>query len=96
MKRWFTAGIAVAVMAALVIWRLHSNALAAAAASRQRAAMMKIPPSVAVAPAAVRDIVSTFEAVGNVDPSLNVRLAGRVTGRILSLSVHEGDPVRKG
>ncbi|HZO87018.1 MAG TPA: efflux RND transporter periplasmic adaptor subunit [Chthonomonadaceae bacterium] len=80
----------------LVIWRFlqnkHQQALQAQAASARRHA----PPIVRVAPAIVRDIVHIFQGVGNVEAPFDVRVAPKVTGRLVYLQVREGAPVTRG
>ena len=65
MKRWIAILVPLVVVGALIAWRLHEKTVQAAEQNRMREMRAKTPPLVTVAPATVRDIVHTFESVGN-------------------------------
>ena len=69
----------------LIVWRLGLNHAAALKAAQGQAARKNAPVSVAAVPAAVRDIVETYSAVGNVESPLNVKVAPKVTGRVAAI-----------
>lgn len=96
MKRWLIVGVPLAVLAALIGWRVSIRSAEAAAQVRQRAARRQAPVVVDVAPARVRDVVQRFETIGTVQAPLDVKLSPEVTGRIVYLTAREGDRVRPG
>lgn len=96
MKRWIYVGVAALVLAALIGWRLTQKRAEAADQAKQRQARGKAPATVETATAMRQDIVKRFEGVGSVEAPVAVNLAPKVTGRLLSLGVREGDPVRAG
>src|SRR4051794_25638747 len=96
MKRWIYVMLPLLLMAGLIIWRIQEKKVAAAAQSQQRAARMKAPAVVSVAPAKVRDVTQKFDAVGTVEAPFNVKIAAKATGRIDFLQVQEGDRVTQG
>src|SRR5437667_8107177 len=95
MTRWIAILVPLVLVGALIAWRLHEKTVQAAEQNRMREMRAKTPPLVTIAPATVRDIVHTFESVGTIDAPLNVKLAPKVSGRIDTLQVHEGDRVRR-
>src|SRR5437763_479204 len=96
MSRWIVPALLVVVIGGLIGWRLHAKRVEAAAQDQQRAMRSKAAPVVEVAPAAVRDIVHTFQGIGSVESPLNVKVSAKITGRIDYLQVHEGDHVTAG
>lgn len=54
-----------------------------------------MPVSVELAPVVTRDILTSFEATGNVESMEDVKISPRVSGRIDMLKVREGDRVKK-
>lgn len=96
MKRWLPAVIFLLVLVSLIGFRLVQKRAAYALGTSQRAARMKAPTAVSVAPARLQDVTATFESVGSVEAPLSVNIAAKVTGRIDFLQAHEGDRVRKG
>lgn len=74
----------------MIGWRLNGEKTEAAAQARQCAARSRSAPLVAVAPAAVRDVVQTFETSGTVEAPLNVPIASKVSGRIEFLQARVG------
>lgn len=96
MKRRLYVIVPIVVLLSLVGWRLLQKTSEQAAQMEQRSARMQAPPNVSVAEAVVRDVVRSFEATGNVEAPLNVKIASKITGRIEHLTVREGDRIRKG
>lgn len=96
MKRWIVLVFSLAVLGALVAWRIQMKRTEAAAIAAQRQARRKAAPVVSVAVAQVRDIVQTFEGVGTVEAPMNVRLSPEVSGRILFIAGREGERVSRG
>jgi HlyD family secretion protein len=54
------------------------------------------PVQVAVAPAVRRDMALAIQGVGTVEAKVAVRIAAKITGRLVSISVDQGDRVRPG
>ncbi len=96
MKRWLYVIIPAAILFVLIGARLLSKWRENAAFAAMQAARAKTPPLVAVVPAAVRNLVATYNAVGNVEAILDVKIASKVAGRIEYLNVNEGDRVKAG
>jgi RND family efflux transporter MFP subunit len=96
LKRILIVVIPLAVLGALVAYRVNLNRLDAARQQSVRSARRGAATVVEVAPAVVRDIVSAISAVGTVEAPDTVRIAPKLTGRIEYLEVHEGDPVTAG
>jgi RND family efflux transporter MFP subunit len=96
MRRSLYILIPIAVFAGLIAWRVGQKRAAATALSQMRARRTSMAAPVSVAPAQLRDIAQTFEATTSLEAPLDVKLAPKVTGRIVYLEVREGDPVRKG
>src|SRR5215218_7319449 len=96
MKRWFIILGAALLLAVLIGWRISQTQAKAAAEKRAGAAMRNAPSLVETAVVKRRDVIKTFEAVGNVESPLSVDLSPKVTGRILSLAVREGARVSAG
>jgi RND family efflux transporter MFP subunit len=80
----------------LIAWRVGLKKKETTDRNKVAAARKNASPNVTVVPAAQRDIVQTYDAVGNVESPLNVRLAPKITGRIDYLQVREGDRVTQG
>lgn len=95
-RRLVIVGVPVLVLLALIGWRLSMKARAASDQAKMMAARLSMAPLVTVAPARVKDVVQTFEGVGNVESKLNVKIAAKVSGRISYLEVREGDRVQTG
>jgi len=96
MKRRTYILIPLLVFGALIAWRLGQKRADLAAQTAMRAARMKAPPLVVLAPVQVRDVTHTSEATGTVEAPFNVKIAPKVAGRVDFLQVREGDRVRKG
>src|SRR2546423_3718090 len=95
MRRLLTIGIPVLVLGGLIAWRLVQNQRihamqTAAGNARKNAAVI-----VRVAPAVGRDIVHTFEGLGNVESPSVVKNAAKVTGRLLYFDLREGERVTR-
>jgi len=96
LKRWIAPLGFVAVLAILIVWRLIVNHNAAEAQTNQRGGKGSRTASVTVASAAVRDVIQSFDAVGNVEAPLSVKLAPKTAGQVLFVASHEGDHVTAG
>jgi multidrug efflux system membrane fusion protein len=83
------AGIAVACLAAAVIFWRHGNSQTAKAAT---------PPSipVVVTKAAQQDVPIYYDALGTVSALNTVAIRAQVTGQIVSVDFRQGQDVRKG
>lgn len=95
-KRWVHVLVPVVILFSLIGWRIAGKMAERSSQTDQRSAQTKTAPNVSVSPVMVRDIVQTFDATGNVEAPLNVKIAPKITGRIEYLEVREGDKVRKG
>ncbi|MDO8588836.1 MAG: efflux RND transporter periplasmic adaptor subunit [Armatimonadota bacterium] len=96
MKRWFGVLIPVIVFGSLIAWRIAQKKAEVSGQAQQRTARMKGPVVASIAVVQVRDLVKTFEAPGSVVAPMNVKIAPKITGRIDSIGVQEGDRVRRG
>jgi len=96
MKRIARVAIPVLILLGLIAFRLVQKRLEARAEATQRAARLRAPIAVSVAPVRVQNLVTTYSGVGSVDPPLSVRLAAQISGRVDFLEVHEGDRIYKG
>lgn len=96
MKRWVCILLPVLILGSLIGWRFVQKRSDEAAMGQQRGARMKGPASVALAPVQIRDIISTFECMGSAEAPIGVKIAPKITGRIMTLDLHEGDRVKKG
>jgi membrane fusion protein (multidrug efflux system) len=88
--------IPAALLVGLIIWRFSVNRHDKAAQVEAANARKRAPANVQVAPAVVRDIVHTFQGVGDVEAPSDVKIAPKVTGRLDYLEVREGTPVKRG
>lgn len=93
---WIWAIIGIAIILALIGWRVATRGNATAATSRTAGANRRTPPSVEVIPAKAQDIVQSVNVVGNVISPQSVDLSPKITGRITLLNVREGDLVKAG
>lgn len=96
MKRLLYWVLPLGIVVAAMGLRLSQKRADSSAQASQRAARLKAPAAVAVAPVRVQDVTHTFESVGSVEAPLRVNIAAKVTGRIDYLQVREGDRVAKG
>ena len=97
MKKWLFGGIVVvAIILGLVGWRLVQKHAADAAQLKTRLARTSAPVSVEYGAAKYHDIIHTFEAIGSVEPIVNVNVTPKVTAVIQDISVREGDHVKRG
>lgn len=96
MKRAVLIIIPILVLASLIVWRLGEKHAESLDQAKMREMRMKAPILVATASATLRDIAHTFNATGTVESPQNVKIAAKVTGRIASLNVREGDRVKRG
>ena len=96
MRRSVWALIVVVVMGVLVTWRLVQTHRAAQALVHRRVALAQAPPQVAVDVATVRDVVNTYQTTGTLQAVEQVKIAPKVTGRVVLLGPYEGDQVAPG
>lgn len=96
MKRALLVIIPVLVLASLIVWRLGEKHVQSLDQAKMREMRMNSPVLVSTATAELRDIAHVFKATGTVESPQNVRIAAKVTGRIDSLTVREGDRVKRG
>lgn len=94
MKRFFSVLIPVLILGSLISWRLVQKQSDTADQAKMKS--RKGPAVVTLAKVEVRDLVHVFEAEGTVEAPLSVKIAPKITGRIVSLNVREGDRVSKG
>jgi HlyD family secretion protein len=96
MKKWLGIILPVVLLVSLVVWRLEQKRVENEGRSQQASARMKGAASVALGKVEIRDLADTFNVLGSVEAPLDVQIAPKITGRIASLNVHEGDRVRRG
>ncbi|HEY3268186.1 MAG TPA: efflux RND transporter periplasmic adaptor subunit [Armatimonadota bacterium] len=96
MKRWLAVLLPALVVLGLIGWRLKQKAADTAQQAQVRDMRKSAPVPVAVAPAVRRNIVATFDSIGNVEAPYNVRISPKTTGRLDYLVVREGDLVTAG
>lgn len=96
MKKWLSILIPVILLGSLVGWRFTQKYAEKSAQSLMVGARAKTPASVALGKVQLRDIAQVYEAMGSVEAPLDVKIAPKISGRINTLDVHEGDAVRKG
>lgn len=96
MKRWICIVIPLIVLSLLIGWRLSEKRAEGEAQNEMRSKRMNAPLVVTLSPVVRRDVAHTFEATGTVEAPLNVKIAPKVSGRIESLELHEGDRVKRG
>lgn len=94
MKRFFSVLIPVLILGSLISWRLIQKGASSTEQGGQKG--RKGPAVVSLAKVEVRDLAHVFEAAGTVEAPLSVKIAPKITGRIVSLDVREGDRVSKG
>ena len=94
--KFITILIPILLLGGLIAWRLGAKKKETAQRNQAAAARKNAPANVTVVPASARDIVDTYEAVGNVESPFNVRLAAKLTGRVDYLQVREGAKVTQG
>lgn len=96
MKRPLIWLIPMMVLAGLLVWRFATRSATQASLQLTQTARRGMASNVEVAPATVRTIVDTLEAVGNVESPFRVQISPKTAGRIEFLNVREGDPVKPG
>lgn len=96
MKQRLLILVPLGLLAGLIAWRLIVNKNDKTAQVEASSARKKAAATVRVAIAARRDIVHTFQGIGEVEAPADVRIAPKVTGRLDYLEVREGAPVTKG
>ena len=81
------------------LWRVAKRVLlgAALAISIAGAAWFLLRPAqVSTTPASVRDISPTVQGVGTVEAKVTVQVSSKITGRLISVLVDQGDAVKPG
>jgi HlyD family secretion protein len=96
MKRWILPICLILALGGLIVWRLAINAKATEAQAQTRTQRQHAKPLVTVVPATYKDMRQTFEAVGNVDSPLTVKIGPKYAGQVATVDVHEGDHVASG
>ncbi|HEY0075993.1 MAG TPA: efflux RND transporter periplasmic adaptor subunit [Abditibacteriaceae bacterium] len=96
MKRWLFILIPLVILGGLITWRIGQANAERDEQKEVKERRATAPKPVSVVPVRVRDIVTTYNAVGTVESPDNVEIAPEVTGRIEALTVTIGDPVRRG
>lgn len=96
MKRLLLALVPLAVLGGLIGWRLRINASESGRQTESRQARGRSAQAVTMARAVRRDIVRTLDAVGNVESPISADIAPKLSGRIVLLTVREGDRVMRG
>lgn len=96
MKRWFSILGAVLALTVLIGWRLTQKQAKAEAEKKAGAALRSAPALVETTPVVRKDVLQTFEAVGNVEAPLAVDVSPEVTGKIVYLTAREGYRVQAG
>ena len=97
MKKWLALLLfIVAPLSGLIFWRLGVKKAEAKTQTEQREARLKAPPMVKVAVVTSMDIAHDYDGIATIESPFNVRLSAKVTGRLLTVSVREGDVVHAG
>ncbi|HEY3378606.1 MAG TPA: efflux RND transporter periplasmic adaptor subunit, partial [Armatimonadota bacterium] len=96
MKKWLMVLVPVLILGSLVAWKLTVNHREKMKQGEQRASRSGAAASVELASPQYRDIISSYEATGNVESIQNVKISPKVSGNITYLTVREGDHVRQG
>ena len=81
------------------LWRVAKRVLlgAALAISIAGAAWFLLRPAqVSTTPASVRDISPTVQGVGTVEAKITIQVSSKITGRLISVLVDQGDAVKPG
>jgi RND family efflux transporter MFP subunit len=96
MRKYLFLILLVGLFGGLIAWRITQVRATAAEQQKSMAGRRGRVATVGVAPATARDLVTTVEEMANVRAPVNVTLAAKVSGRILSIAAQEGDPVEAG
>lgn len=97
MKRtWLLAGVAVAVIASLVVWRLQAKAADTSQLAKQQAARKSASAMVSVASAGPKQISQGLDLIGTVESPFVMKLSPKEAGKVLAMNVREGDTVAAG
>ncbi|MEP6757224.1 MAG: efflux RND transporter periplasmic adaptor subunit [Chthonomonadales bacterium] len=97
MKKWLLLFVfVIAPLVGLIYWRLTVKKAETAAQDTQRKARLAAPPAVKFAVVTTKDIVHTFDGVASIESPFNLKVSPKVTGRLLTVLVREGDVVKAG
>ena len=94
--QWILVLVPVVAIAILIGWRISLKKAEAADGAKTAAARKNASALVDTAPVKRRTITKTFEAVGSIEAPATVQIAPKVTGRLVTLTVREGDRVQAG
>lgn len=94
--RWALFAVPFLLLLGLIGWRISQKRQETQSQQTQMQARGKAPALVQAAAAMRRDIVQTYDAVGSVEAPTVVNLTPQISGRLLYLTVQEGDPVTAG
>jgi RND family efflux transporter MFP subunit len=93
MRRYIFPLVLIILFGGLIAWRIIGVRATMAEQQKSMAARRGRVATVAAAPAATRDLVTTVEEMANVRAPVNVALSSKVSGRIDNIAAQEGDPV---
>lgn len=94
--QWILVLVPIVALVFLIGWRISLKKAEAAEGAKSTAARKNAAALVDTAPVTRRTITRTFEAVGSIEAPATVQIAPKVTGRLMTLTVREGDRVRVG
>jgi RND family efflux transporter MFP subunit len=93
MRRYIFPLVLISLFGGLIAWRVMGVRATMAEQQKSMAARRSRVATVAVVPAARRDLLTTVEEMANVRAPVNVALSAKVAGRIDNIAAQEGDPV---
>ncbi len=95
-KTWISVSVGLFVLFSLVAWRFQTKSSEAAQLQKQQDARKSAPASVTVVTAGPRAIAQGLDLVGTIESPFVLKLSPKEAGKILTISVREGDPVVPG
>jgi RND family efflux transporter MFP subunit len=95
-RRWVGVLLFIVLLGGSIAWRVGQVRAKQEEQAKQRTAARSRMPTVAVAPVTRRSLEETVEELVSLRAPLNVNVASKVSGRILTLKHFEGDSVRAG
>ncbi len=96
MKRAIFWGAPLALLLGLVAWRLSTERADAQETATQAASRRNAPQAADLITAGPATLQTFIESVGTAESPFKVDISAKASGRIETLSLREGDPVRKG